>query len=297
MTVTADQATENVNVESDATETDATVNTYSEKAIKFDHDVKAVISGTYRDADGDDVKVSAADLGNKNSDIVSVLVSQFNELDKDEKRQARTFRRDFESTLKGELTELDFVGDPAGATARAGEIGQTLAALVNAEKNVYVTRALSDGKTGGAPRKTVDPRADFVGMVAAVSLGYATMLSAGKFDTADILADVEKLTSAENVAAEALAYAEWLEGGESAPEPYATELAKQAARVSLGRSTGGQGKPPKGSVRSVPGYVAPTGPGTFSTIDPEKAAEAEKVAAAKASDPESDDESADADAE
>lgn len=226
-----------------------------------------------------------------------MLVSQFNELDKDEKRQARTFRRDFESTLKGELTELDFVGDPAGATARAGEIGQTLAALVNAEKNVYVTRALSDGKTGGAPRKTIDPRADFVGMVAAVSLGYATMLSAGKFDTAEILADVEKLTSAENVAAEALAYAEWLEGGESAPEPYATELAKQAARVSLGRSTGGQGKPPKGSVRSVPGYVAPTGPGTFSTIDTEKAAEAEKVAAAKASDPESDDadaESADA---
>lgn len=256
---------------------ESVVNTYSEKAIKFDFDVKAVINGTYRDSDGDDIRATAADFANKDSEIVRILLDDFNALDKDEKRQARSFRDSFQRENLDAMAALTSnpanLADPS-VMQEMQEIGRVLGAITSATGSVYVTRSVSGD--GASAKKIVDPRADYVKAVGVISLAYATILNGCNYDQSEILAEVEALTSAPETLAESAAYAEWLIGGEQSPEPYASEIAKSAARVSLGRSTGGQGKPPKGSVRTVPGYVAPTKPGEFSTIDPEKAKAAEK---------------------
>lgn len=177
---------------------------------------------------------ASAGLDDKKSDASLEIRRAYGALDKDAKRQARAIVRDAKDT------ELEDAGkaqatDPAAAMAHMARSF----ALLNVINNGFA--ALSSA----APKSAGDPVEAAVALTAQIQLAYAVSMATAPagVDSADYSARVSASLT-ENDQSDAIAYRNWIEAGQTGDEPNVSELAKSAARISLGRSPKGQGRKP-----------------------------------------------------
>ncbi|USH45091.1 hypothetical protein SEA_CAMERICO_95 [Gordonia phage Camerico] len=176
------------------------------------------------------------ELKDKTTDTMVELRRLFGALDKDGKRQARAIVRDAKDTELATAGEKQAT-DPAAAMAHMGRSF----ALLNVINNGFSALA-----PAGSPKTAADPVAAAVALTAQIQLAYAVSMAEAPagISAEDYQARVSASLS-ENDQAHAQSYRAWLENGQTGTEPEVSDLAKAAARISLGRGPKGQGRKPK----------------------------------------------------
>ncbi|AKL88268.1 hypothetical protein GMA3_91 [Gordonia phage GMA3] len=233
--MTTATVTENVDIATDeTTETEATVNTISVEALEFKANVDKLI----------DANVTA--FADKDSETVTDIRRAFGALDKDAKRNVRQFIKDAIAVLLTEQAEVaaDLANNPERATELV-DIAKRAAAY-NSVKD-FGLKPLAAQSTGErATRKPADPALAVGKNIAQVQLAYAVAMASvpTNVDPARITEITGELVT-EAAQTEALEYRAWIYGGMEGAEPEASDVAKAAARISLGRGPKGQGRKPK----------------------------------------------------
>ncbi|AOE44604.1 hypothetical protein SEA_JUMBO_97 [Gordonia phage Jumbo] len=185
------------------------------------------------------VAANPANFANEDTDEILVIREAFAKLsDKDARRQARTFIRDAKLTADKEMNDAVVTGDAAKIVPAAQRAGAYATVIQHGFKVISAER--------GSVKNAADPVAAAAALVAQIQLAYAVALSdipAG-ISVEDFQAKVAEIVTPDEQNA-ATQYRAFIENGQKGDEPNVSDLAKAAARVSLGRGPKGQGRKPK----------------------------------------------------
>lgn len=156
---------------------------------------------------------------------VTALKTAYAALGRKGKAQARAH-------LEGELKQVILAKDFATAAVIYG--------LLDAIKT-------TSGKGDGSTRVTKTHTEKTVFAVAAIQVAYSLAMGRGQADTKLDSGWEEKIPEFANgeSQAQAKAYAAWLENKQEGEEPKASDVAKAAARIALGKAPHGSGRKPK----------------------------------------------------